>query len=348
MVRLPQLATAASSGNPNVGGNFTSTKLSPSTHRQINMDNLKEKIKKKVSNKVFATVIVSALTYLTITILPHLGAESFLHTGPEKFFAIILVDILYHVITLSTEIELVNNTTEESIKENIKKIVEILKVHNDYFDDRWLFNVFDSIADIMHDTNKYKNDLGRVKSQLDEAIAKAKALIGTPYYVDKLDEWDRVNMLRQAQEMATSVVYAVTIDVRNYYENFWQGLNEEDYLKMNIQAAKKNGVIIQRIFIMEKDVLIKNGTDKSKHFNRLITELKKGGENINLFFLDIEVFRKIKNIPDTSFFLCDEVIASESGISDDNSGGNYSINEIDRYKKLKTRFEILLQSAKRI
>jgi hypothetical protein len=298
--------------------------------------------------KYFA-FIASALTFFVfVIIVPSFGPEMIFKDTGEGIVASILVGIFFHTFQLFGELEKHKKDTADTIQVHIKKIVNVLRIQNEYFDDKWLFMVFDNVVDIVKFSKSNIHDLERVQGEIDNSLQKAKELIGAPFFIDNLErgEWSRIVYLNRAFENSQRIVQAVTMDERNYFDNFWQPLNS-GYSKLNVDAAKR-GVTIQRIFVMDGIILKKGKDEKTKKFWDLILDLKKGGSNISIYFLDKRKLLEYKELGDTSFFLCDGVVASESGREENNNGGYFSLNDKDRYANLKQKFEILLRMAEKI
>lgn len=87
-------------------------------------------------------------------------------------------------------------------------------------------------------------------------------------HFETMNETDRIRTLIEAQSVASKEVFALTIDVRGYYEKFWMGHNGEEFLKSNMASAKR-GAIIKRIFIMDIDVLVNPKNEKQGHFKKI-------------------------------------------------------------------------------
>ena len=88
--------------------------------------------------------------------------------------------------------------------------------------------------------------------------------------------------------------------------------------------------------------------EKAKRLWKIIKELKKGGSNVRLYGLPKSRLKNDKLVDDTSFFLCDGVVASESGKGENSNGGYFSLNRDDIYNKLLQRFQNLKDMSKLI
>jgi len=155
--------------------------------------------------------------------------------------------------------------------------------------------------------------------------------------------------MNAAYESASDIIYAVTIDVRNYFNLFWSGINDE-YSELNIRAALHNKVTIERIFVMDDDILNHKRTDeKATKFFDIVNELQKGGPKVHLFAIPLSVFKSMTPpVKDTSFFLCDGIIASESGTSKNNDNGHFWFEREQIYTTLLNRFHYLKDKATRL
>lgn len=295
----------------------------------------------------YISLLVAALTFLLIWILPHLGVEIIFKSESERIIASLLVGIFFHTFQLFNEIENHKRDTSDTIKASITRIVDVLKVQNEYFDDQWLYRTLDNIVDIVRFTKFNKHDLKETQDKINESLFDARANIGAPREKGNIPEWDRIGLLNEAMDNSERYVQAVTIDVRNYFIHFWENLNRDKYSIANLNAAKRK-IKIQRIFVMDGSVLKKDKGDKTKSFWEIVTLLKKGEPYVETYVLDLKSFIEKFDFPDTSFFICDDVLASESGTKPDNSGGYLAYNTKEKCIDLKRRFEILLENSKRI
>lgn len=295
--------------------------------------------------KKYAGLIIGILFTIVFTII---FPELLFKSTVDGIIGGFLVAILINSIQIFDEIKHHKRHTANTIESHIRRIVDVLRIQNEYFDDKWLFSIFDQIVDIVKFTKSNPHDLERVQGEIDKSLLSAKKLIGTPFFNNELErgEWSRILYLNRAIENSQKHVFAVTYDERDYFDNFWQPLND-GYSKLNISAAKRN-VTIERIFVMEDSILNNGKDEKSKRFWKIIKELKKGGQNVKLYALPKSRLKNNKDIDNTSIFLCDGVVASESGKGENSNGGYFSLNRDDIYNKLHQRYRNLKIMSKEI
>lgn len=241
----------------------------------------------------------------------------------------------YQIIDLLKEH---SQNTVTSIENHITKIVEFLKVHNEYFNDKWLFNMLRQLVDMVRFANYSPHELEKVQKVFDEAVKTAKQNVGAPHFDDNIEngEIGRILLLNKAISNAKHYVYAVSFDKEGYFDDFWQKINN-DYLQVNIKAAKDRGVIIERIFVMDDDVIKDNKNQKNKKLRHIISDLKKGGKNLKNYVVSkSEISQSVQN-GGSSFFICDDVIACESANEDHKP--YFAMNHNEIVQKLKNRFE---------
>ena len=202
-----------------------------------------------------------------------------------------------------------------------------------------------SIERIQHDPSINHHDLKPIEEAIESSITKTSELTNYTLFENDIEEMQRILLLNKAMEQAKRNVKAVTVDSRNYFDNFWSPPND-DYPNRNIEAANRD-VTIERVFVMDDDVLRRRnfGDDKTKKFWEIIEKLREGGTNIELYVLPKS---KLNGLDDTSLFLCDDIIASESGRSPNNSGGYFKRNDTKTYENLSERFSSLIKMAQKI
>lgn len=289
--------------------------------------------------------IFSGVVFLFFVILPMFFSEVIFTTTSEGIVASLLVGIFTHTYQLFSEIKSHTDNTVNTIKEHIDKITLMLKQRNQYVDDEWLSKIISDIVAIVDFSKSTPADLDRIKEDIDTAIAHAISKRGTYYIQENLFELNRIDKLNRALEIAKGNVYAVTIDVNEYFDIFWGNINNH-YSLTNIITAQR-GVKIERIFVMEKYILNKGREEKSKRFWSIVSDLKKGGENVKIFFVELEKLMQ-HNLSSTSFYIGDNDITSESGEGENNNGGYYSVHDEANRKKLIERFKALRAISKEI
>ncbi|MDX1942612.1 MAG: hypothetical protein SFU99_18750 [Saprospiraceae bacterium] len=226
-----------------------------------------------------------------------------------------------------------------TISSHIKEIVGVLKIHNAFFDEKWLKSIFSEIVEIIQTTKNNPHDLQRVRGIVSKSIQESKEAIGSPFFIEEKNELERMVHINRAMNNAQKYVSAVTVDVNDYFENFWQGANES-YINENI-AASKRGVFIERIFVMEEKFLKSNSKEnKAKKLRVIINSLKRSGKNIKIYITSLEKIRQQSNLNNVSFFICDDVVASEAG-DDIEYFGYFSHNKPEVVENLRDRFEAI-------
>lgn len=293
----------------------------------------------EIKHVEFLAPVITGVLVLIAWVTP----EFIFKSKDTEIIAAILIGIFTQVSQLFISINRNKTHTELTISMHIKKIVEMLKVHNDYFDNNWLFSVFNKIVNIIRLSENKPHDLHRVKEIIDNALMNSVKIIGEKYEINILSgEMERIVTLNEAVQRAQNYIFAITVDKNNYFENFWQDINKE-YINLNVQAAKR-GVKIERIFIMSSDSFNPK-TIKGKKFSQLAKNLKLGGKNMKIFRADIENFPNIDQL--NSLFICDDVMASEAS-KNENENGYVIYNDVTLVNKLMTQFQSIKYRATEI
>lgn len=197
---------------------------------------------------------------------------------------------------------------------------------------------------------KYVDNTAEVLIEMSNNKSVVRNAMRTMYFIENVnggietsDESGLIIKLITAQSIAFTEVFALTVDINGYYEKFWMGENGDAFIKSNTISANR-GAVIKRIFVMDSNILTNSKNSKHKHFKELIEKLKDTCPGIKLYMMDYKVFKKNhKDIPETSFFICDNTIISESGIKEQ----QWIILKEDaiKYNILKNRFEELLEGG---
>lgn len=281
--------------------------------------------------------IGSTVAILTIIILHFVLPEySWENTG-IAILGGLATGIFAHTFQIIDLLKEHSESTMTNIENHIKKIIDIVKINNDFFNDRWLFETLEQIVYMVRFANNNPHELERAQKILDDALKQAKQNIGAKFYEENIEngEIGRMLLLNKAIANAKSYVSAVSYDQDGYFDNFWTKLNAE-YLELNVKAARHRGVLIERVFVMDAATLKDSKNPKNKKLRQIINELKKGGKNVKNYVVSKDELQ-LYNPPTSSFFICDDILACESQTKDNNN--YYVMNDSDMVKKLKNRFE---------
>ncbi len=254
------------------------------------------------------------------------------------------VGIFTHTFQIIDHFQLHTKSTNETIDQNIKKIVDILKVHNDYYNDIWLFSLLKDVVETIKFTSNNPHQLEKVKDLFNRAIKDSMIIVKNRYWNDEIEhgEVGRIVLLNEATSNATKYIYAVSYDINGYIDNFFHKVNEH-YIEANINAAKKRNVKIKRIFILDDIVHNTKNNPTNKNVKAIISNLKKGGSNIeNYILIKSKIPPELKKY-ETSFYICDDIIASESETN--NTKSYYCMNDEQIINTLKKRFNAYLLNA---
>ena len=290
--------------------------------------------------KIIGTILTIVATIIGLFVLPELTWQN---TG-IAILGGLAVGIFTHTFQLIDHFQEHTKSTNETLDQNINRIVEILKVHNDYYNDTWLFKLLKDVVETIKFASTNPHQLEKVKDLFNKAIMESMIIVKNKYWNDDIEhgEVGRIVLLNEATTNATKYIYAVSYDIDGYIDNFFHKVNDQ-YVNANINAAKNRNVIIKRIFILDDQVHNMKNNPTNKKVKAIISNLKKGGSNIhNYILLKSNIQPELRNYK-TSFYVCDDIIASES--ETENTKSYYSMNDIEIINKLKNRFEAYLLNA---
>jgi hypothetical protein len=203
-----------------------------------------------------------------------------------------------------------------SVKDHSSWMLEQLKLQQAYSEDGWLKRVLWKIVKLREDSRHKALDREAFEDLLNESIERATRECGKPHHEPtRDDEHGRMYRLKDAVDGAYSYVYAVTFDVDGYLERFWDKLFAEEYFRSNKAAAARN-VDVERIFVVSQQ-LVRPGAlndpaleSKSERFSHLIRSMSASG--LDPLVIELESLPPSLSSCTTSFFICDDEVASES------------------------------------
>lgn len=167
----------------------------------------------------------------------------------SELLAALIIGLLGQTVIVINNMAELKIQNEKTQKEELSKVVDLLKVHNDYFSNEWLFSVLTRISQVHRMSANKPYDLMRIKKTINDSLDSCFRLVNVPFeYKIPSGELGRIVKLNEAVSLAQNTIFAVTVDKGNYFDEFWQPLNN-DYIKLNVEAGLK-GVRVERIFIL--------------------------------------------------------------------------------------------------
>lgn len=308
------------------------------------MKPLSQELKKSISRSLaFGTVafilllvleksITSALSSLYLSIKTELNIGMF-------------VAILTLMIDLLKDFDHRHTTTSSEVKETIdksnSKVVDLVKIHNNFFTDEELFNQLKLLAHSKENISEKGNLTQKYFSETFNNYVETIHKVSEGEVLKLNNEFERIYKLNEVMKEATTSVYAVTYDTENYFETFWGDNLLKDYIVLNQKIAEK--VKIHRIFVFEENEL-KFNEKKSKKLKKICEELKDF-PNIETKIILMSNAQKVDRAS-TSFIIIDDEVASESKGNGNLRGKRYlSLSNSEIVNALKSRFWLLYNST---
>ncbi len=263
----------------------------------------------------------------------------------------VIAGLVVSLYALLFELRLAIQSAREDMRNDVtlssERLSAILAIQKDVYDNEWLRKTLGLIIELRKFSENQSHDLRRVEDIISEAIRRAREQIGTPHkIVTGRDELDRIYRLNNCLQEATRYVRAVTFDARDYLNEFWSAAFLNEYVESNAEAIKR-GVIIERIFIVDQQVISDVNNPKHKKLKELLRRLKRCGNAMHLFTLAIQDIPEECSNSDNSFLVADDHVTSESsGKSDGVSIEGYvCYGDKDNVRPLLNRFEVLRSIA---
>lgn len=255
----------------------------------------------------------------------------------SELLAALLIGVLTQLLVVAKNFNDQRKLSDEAVNSKVLKIVDLLKIHNDFFDNSWLFSTMSQLVDIVNKADKNPYDSNRIKKVIEDCLHQSLRIIHSPTkQIIKAGELGRIVELNDAVRIAKKSIKAVTVDKNNYFDDFWQPLNNE-YIKLNIEAARA-GVVVERVFVVSSD-RIDGDSEKATNFKSIVKELKSGGPNVKIYVIDIEKIDKLDQW--NSFLIGDDYFVSESDKDGTSMGyiayrDHYKVEELnEKFKGLK-------------
>ncbi len=186
--------------------------------------------------------------------------------------------------------------------------------------------------------NELTKELVNSSSLLIDKIASHPE--GTDIIVN--NEYQRILYLRNMFKIkSTKKIIALTYDYADYFNSFWSGLQLDQFVEVNLEAARH--ATIERYFVFSRNRDIKDKTKKELLIN-IFRDFDKV-ERIKTYLIWQEDL--ISLFPDfwkRSFLLIDDYITSEVKYEIDNESklpGYISFGNNETINKLKTKIERL-------
>ena len=274
----------------------------------------------------------------------------------QSLLASLLLSIVIALLDMKHAVEQGHQQGREFTKSQAEVLMKHFEIHQTCSKDEWLIKVLQDFIYLKQRVERRNHDLLKVQEILDESLIEAGKVIGNPDFISTQHEIDRMLKLDQTVRGAEPRIYAVTIDIDNYLENFWNEFFDEKYILSNVDAVNR-GVEVSRIFIIEASLLaVMEGrseetllVNKANKLKKLIKELQRAGAKMETRIATIEELSDSLAISNTSFLLCDNYMVSESnGISfGQQIGGYVSYYDPKRLDPLVERFGLLRGRAKK-
>lgn len=278
---------------------------------------------------------------IRLFIIPYFSskAESFVSILSPEVYPELLIYILTSISILFWQIlhELKPIHHLANIGAHIRLVQPILAIANNFSS---LYNSYNKNLPTIQNT-KYLNDLTteivNVSSSLIDKIASHPQ--GSVVQVN--NEYQRIIYLRNLFKLKnTAKIIALTYDYNNYFMNFWSGLQLDQFVDVNLDAAKHAS--IERYFIFSKS---KNNHKKEK--KELLIDIFKDFEaypQINTFLIWEEDLKKVApSFQKRSFLLIDNFISSEVKytVGNDELPGYISFGNTDKIKLINKKIAVL-------
>lgn len=305
---------------------------------------MKDKPKPYKQAKYSGTLLASLLALLFEIIAYYVAPAFFFKTYPEVIIGSLCLAILINTYLMFAEVDKYKSEADYLLNTTTSKIIEQINFSK-YFQEAWCQKIYTDIFDTVSHSRGHQSVMA--KKVIAQSVDEARSFLGKNLVISFKYEYNRIAYLNAVYEAAEDYIWAVTIDVRNYFSIFWLGANDQ-YSELNVEAAKH--VTIRRIFVIDDDILNHKRKDaKAQGFFSVIADLQRGGPNVHLYTIPMSVFLASDLAEeDTSFFLCDGVIASESGNSENSDNGYFCFEKEDVYQKLKNKFNVLKSMADEI
>jgi hypothetical protein len=190
-------------------------------------------------------LIIPIIVLLLKTTLGEIIENTIKKWGPEVYPAILLAAVVSALIAFSSIKTLLSSLLlQESIRDSLLNLFQVSKRNESIIEkNKYLKKLYE---EIISDTTSQVQELASTNS--------TNILIVN-------NEFKRVQLIRHLfSSQINKEISAVTYDDKEYFLNFWGGLNMEQFIDVN-QKASENGTVIKRIFIFNK----KNFTIEKKN-----------------------------------------------------------------------------------
>lgn len=301
-------------------------------------------ISKAQRKKISQFSVVSFTIAILITILSEIIFDD-LKSGILAGFVVVGVGA---TIELKEVIESHKLASDDAIE----RVVTLLNLHNDYFNEVHLFEMLNMIVSIRRLAGNKRLDLQRFDRIIANALDKAKAEIGSAFRLHTGDdELERIIRLKDAVTYAEDYVYALTYDDNDYLNKFWTGVFGQEYIDSNLEASER-GVDVKRVFVVDQKIIDNENLDleSSRKRQRLlaVSTALKNCKSCKVYWVGKERLPDTLKESNTSFLICDDHIGSESN-------GAFNSRQVAGYvsygdkrnviEPLKDRFERLRRYA---
>lgn len=255
----------------------------------------------------------------------------------------ILTIILQHLET-EHEFRNLHQQSRKAAESSHIELLQALQLGVNLGKDDWLKEKAVALSKLRQELTDSHTVL-EIKTKFDEFFRRMQRGVFEQEY-QKTEEVDRMNRLLRAIKDAQKYVYAVTLDSGTYLEDFWQGSFAKKYIQANNEVANDKRVDIRRIFVVDENLLSDPMHIHRKLLGSLIAAQGSDGSDgdVRVRIVSKERLRGSSWARhDTSFLVCDDILASESySLSDGGATPGYVVlNNAEKIERLRNLFHWL-------
>lgn len=306
--------------------------------------------------------------------------KSFFTSADIAFLAGILITTCFAVILLRfyleksildvrDKFESIVTVEKADLIRNYKNLATLLKLH-ELYKEEWT-------REILEDIISFKKNLKRFEKSLYELeVTNSFGEVRKMFYKEKefedaKAEIVRKNMLRRVIENAEKEILAVSYDINDYVETFFDLKSDflSLYMQANIGAANRK-VNVKRIFVVEDSMYLSLINIPQKQWNpKLFRNVKqllqppnnpknKSEYNLEVLkrvigmhlladpdFMEVRIcsMSKARQVPQESFLVCDGYICSDAkkDVETNLLTGSLSLRDQKKINRLEENFDYL-------
>jgi hypothetical protein len=252
-----------------------------------------------------------------------------------------VVTIWFQQLEASTELR----EEQQNSRRANRRLIKAVGLAPRILSDQWLRARVDELCRMRNESLKHPHVDEAIELTIENTFAELNAAIHSPSFhkiYTRLDEWGRMERLLDIVAKARTYIHAVTLDSGDYIPKFWTGRYADKYWKTNEDAVNKRKVKVARIFVVDRDVIDNEQNEK----RRLLTPTLQAHQKLGALRVQVVAKDKLPEVwigHDTSFLVCDGVIASESYTlsAPDAKPGYVILNDRDAVAKLVRLFDAL-------